>query len=55
VIAPQKGIPRNRIKEIYQDVEKRAKILERIHKSGTVDFYDLFTMITKIEKERIVL
>lgn len=55
VIAPQKGIPRSNIKAIYQDVEKRAKILERIHTSGTVDFYDLFTMITKIEKERIVL
>ncbi len=55
VIAPQKGIPRQNIKAVYQDVEKRAKILERIHQSGTVDFYDLFTMITKIEKERIVL
>ncbi|MFZ1897021.1 type II/IV secretion system ATPase subunit, partial [Methanoregula sp.] len=47
-IATLLGIPENRKTEIYLEVEKRAKILERLHKAGYVKFWDLFHMMTKI-------
>ena len=48
------GIPENRKTEIYLEVEKRAKILERLHKAGYVKFWDLFHMMTKIKKQGLL-
>ncbi|HNX17338.1 MAG TPA: type II/IV secretion system ATPase subunit [Methanoregula sp.] len=53
-IATMLGIPDNRKAEIYLEVEKRAKILERLHKAGYVKFWDLFHMITKIKKQGLL-
>ncbi len=53
-IATMLGIPDSRKAEIYQEVEKRAKILERLHKAGYVKFWDLFHMITKIKKQGLL-
>ena len=52
-IAVKKRIPENKRMRIYKDLEKRAKMLQTIHKSGVTNFYDLFTVLAKIEKERI--
>jgi flagellar protein FlaI len=48
------GIPDSRKAEIYLEVEKRAKILERLHKAGYVKFWDLFHMMTKIKKQGLL-
>jgi len=53
-IAPARGIPPTKKRKIYQELDKRAKILERIHKSGTTNFYDLFATLSKITKEGII-
>jgi len=53
-IATMLGIPDSRKSEIYLEVEKRAKILERLHKAGYVKFWDLFHMITKIKKQGLL-
>ena len=53
-IATLLGIPENRKTEIYLEVEKRAKILERLHKAGYVKFWDLFHMMTKIKKQGLL-
>jgi len=53
-IATMLGIPDSRKAEIYQEVEKRAKILERLHKAGYVKFWDLFHMMTKIKKQGLL-
>jgi flagellar protein FlaI len=53
-IATMLGLPENRKAEIYLEVEKRAKILERLHKAGYVKFWDLFHMITKIKKQGLL-
>ncbi len=51
-IATMLGIPpENRRAEIYDEVDKRAKILERLHKAGYTQFWDLFHMTTKIKKQ----
>jgi flagellar protein FlaI len=53
-IATMLGIPDSRKAEIYLEVEKRAKILERLHKAGYVKFWDLFHMMTKIKKQGLL-
>jgi archaeal flagellar protein FlaI len=53
-IATMLGIPENRKSEIYLEVEKRAKILERLHKAGYTKFWDLFHMMTKIKKQGLL-
>ena len=53
-IATMLGIPDSRKAEIYQEVEKRAKILERLHKAGYIKFWDLFHMMTKIKKQGLL-
>ncbi|MGC9434670.1 MAG: type II/IV secretion system ATPase subunit [Methanomicrobiales archaeon] len=48
------GIPESKRGEIYDEVYKRAKILERLHSSGYVRFWDLFDMITKIRRQGLL-
>ncbi|MEM0204076.1 MAG: type II/IV secretion system ATPase subunit [Archaeoglobaceae archaeon] len=49
-IATRLGIPPNKKKLIYEEVEKRAKILKKLHEQGIVDFYEFFKAISKITK-----
>jgi len=53
-IATMLGIPENRRADIYDEVDKRAKILERLHKAGYTQFWDLFHMTTKIKKQGLL-
>ncbi|NYT05649.1 MAG: type II/IV secretion system ATPase subunit [Methanomicrobiales archaeon] len=53
-IATMLGIPENRRAEIYDEVEKRARILERLHKAGYTGFWDLYHMMTKIKKQGLL-
>jgi flagellar protein FlaI len=53
-IATMLGIPENRRADIYTEVDKRAKILERLHKAGYTQFWDLFHMTTKIKKQGLL-
>jgi flagellar protein FlaI len=53
-IATMLGIPENKKGEIYEEVEKRAQILERLHKAGYTGFTDLFNMLTKVKKQGLL-
>jgi flagellar protein FlaI len=53
-IATMLGIPDSKKAEIYLEIEKRARILERLHKAGYTGFYDLFNMLTKIRKQGLL-
>ncbi|KUG19149.1 flagella-related protein [hydrocarbon metagenome] len=53
-IATMLGIPEHKRSEIYAEVEKRARILERLHKAGYTQFWDLFHMTTKIKKQGLL-
>lgn len=50
-IATMLGMPDSKKSEIYLEVEKRAIILEQLHKAGYTKFWDLFHMMTKIKKQ----
>jgi flagellar protein FlaI len=53
-IATLLGFPESRKAEIYDEVDKRARILERLHKAGYTDYRDLFQMIVKVKKEGLI-
>ncbi|MBO8180629.1 MAG: type II/IV secretion system ATPase subunit [Archaeoglobus sp.] len=53
-IATRLGIPPNKKKLIYEEVEKRAKILKKLHEQGITDFYEFFKSISKIYKSGLL-
>ncbi|MDD1657339.1 MAG: type II/IV secretion system ATPase subunit [Methanomicrobiales archaeon] len=50
-IATLLGVPEHKKAEIYVEVERRARILERLHAAGYTGFHELFQMMTRIRKE----
>ena len=51
-IAIRRGIPAERKWQIYSLLQKRTKILERLHKEkGVTDFYDLLKILAKAQQE----
>jgi flagellar protein FlaI len=53
-IATMLGIPEHKKAVVYMEVEKRAKILERLHKAGYMNFYELFKMIVKVKAQGLL-
>ena len=53
-IATMLGIPDHKKAMMYMEVDKRAKILERLHKAGYTDFIELFLMLTKLKKQGLL-
>jgi len=51
-IAIKRGIPSNEKWQIYSLVERRARILERLHKDkGVTNFYELLNVLAKAQQE----
>lgn len=53
-IATLLGMPEDKRANMYLEVEKRARILERLHKAGYTGFWDLYHMMTKIKKQGLL-
>jgi flagellar protein FlaI len=46
------GIPSNKKKRIYFELNRRAEILERLHKGqGVTGFYELLQVLAKAQRE----
>ena len=53
-IALKRGIPPDKKWQIYNLVERRTRILEKLHKEkGVRDFYELLRVLAKAQEERI--
>ncbi|MBN1376347.1 MAG: type II/IV secretion system ATPase subunit [Dehalococcoidia bacterium] len=50
-IAPKLGIPPHKKRRIYAEVERRAKILEKLNEQGVKNFYDLLKVLAKAQRE----
>ncbi len=51
-IAPKLGIPSHKKQRIYVEMERRAKILEKLHKErGVTGFYEVLDVLNKAQKE----
>ena len=52
-IAPMRGIPPTKKRQIYSLVKRRARILEKLSQSGVNDYYEFYKVISKAQKEGI--
>lgn len=53
-IAIKRGIPPHRRREIYDEVKRRAKIFEQLHKEKKVtDFYELFKILAEARRQKL--
>ncbi len=53
-IAPKRGLPPDKKRNIYNELNRRAKILERLHKEkGVTDFYELLSVLSAARKEGV--
>ncbi|WP_292388123.1 type II/IV secretion system ATPase subunit [Methanosarcina sp. UBA5] len=52
-IAPRLGIPENQVRKIYLELDKKAKILRKIHQAKITNFYELFNTLIQIEEAGI--
>jgi flagellar protein FlaI len=53
-IAIKRGIPPDKKMQIYSLVERRARILEKLHKEkGVRDFYELLKVLARAQQERL--
>jgi flagellar protein FlaI len=53
-IAPRRGIDSVNKRAIYDELERRAALLERLHKTGKTNFYDLYQVISRAQREGLV-
>jgi flagellar protein FlaI len=53
-VARKLGIPSHKTKVIYDEIEKRAKILKKINESKMTDYFDFYGMVVKIEKRGLL-
>lgn len=54
VVAIKRGIPPHRRKEIYNEVKRRAKIFEKLHKEkGITDFHEFFQVLAEARKQKL--
>jgi flagellar protein FlaI len=50
-VAPKKGIPAHRAREIYDELERRSEFLKDLADQGVTNFYELFKILAKAERE----
>ena len=53
-IAYKRGIPANRRWEIYDQLERRASILRKLHKEGLTGYYELFRVLAQAQQQKLV-
>ena len=53
-VAPMRGLPPDKKRNIYSELNRRARILERLHKEkGVTDFYELLDVLSAARKEGV--
>ncbi|MAS34927.1 MAG: secretion system protein E [Anaerolineaceae bacterium] len=55
IIAVKRGIPPHKRKAVYDEVKRRATILEKLHKEkGVKDYHELFQILTEARKQNLL-
>jgi len=50
-IAPKLGIPLHKKRRIYSELDRKAKILERLNTQGVKNFYELLNVLAKAQRD----
>jgi flagellar protein FlaI len=53
-IAPRRGIDAVNKRAIYDELDRRADLLQRLHESGKANFYDLYQVISRAQREGLL-
>ena len=55
IIAIKRGIPPHKRKDIYNEVKRRARVLERLHiEKGICDFEELFKVLAEARRQKLL-
>jgi flagellar protein FlaI len=50
-IAPSRGLPDKKRRQIYKEVDRRGALLQKLGESGVTNFYELFKLLSKAQKQ----
>jgi flagellar protein FlaI len=50
-IAPRRGFPEEKRRQIYKILKQRSDVLKRIHEQGKTNFYDVYAILSKAYRE----
>lgn len=50
-IAPRRGFPEEKRRQVYKLLKQRADVLRRIHEQGKDDFYEVYAILSKAYRE----
>jgi flagellar protein FlaI len=50
-IAPRRGLPEEKRRQIYKVLKQRSDVLRRIHEQGKTNFYDVYAILSKAYRE----
>ena len=50
-IAPRRGFPEEKRRQIYKILKQRSDVLKRIHDQGKTNFYDVYAILSKAYRE----
>jgi flagellar protein FlaI len=50
-IAPRRGFPEEKRREVYKILKQRAEVLKRITEQGNTNFYDVYAILSKAYRE----
>jgi flagellar protein FlaI len=50
-IAPRRGLPEDKRRQIYKVLKQRAEVLKRIADQGRTNFYDLYAILSKAYRD----
>ena len=50
-LAPIRGYPENERRKIYDDLEKRVRVLRMLHEQGITNFHDLYRTLAKLQRD----
>ena len=50
-IAPKRGLPHEKRRQIYKLLKQRTDILKRIHEQKKTDFYEVYAILSKAYRE----
>lgn len=53
-IAPKRGLSAQNKRAIYDELERRAALFQRLAEQGTTDFHDLFRVFAKAQREGLL-
>lgn len=50
-IAPARGLSEKKRRQIYKEVDRRGALLQKLGESGVTNFYELFKLLSKAQKQ----